>query len=644
MGKLLDIKETSLVLSVDGGDDIGGIEEYSLSRGKNSIGYDFTVVFPRVETRVNVGDSVTFKGVKGIVTSKEISASGDGGYVTVLNCASEIAVAVRKAPLKSLMYMSMTPDEKVEFDISCEGDYSSLDYIPLIKICDPKTFLGGWKSNDVIQDLANRAGLEVVCNVYSYWLRQVNASNSNSYMETILSLVNFLNPIVYEQDGVIYILERDAVYRGGTLNLSKVQNVTQRYTYNFDSKAKYFKVKGGYGQWIREKSKIPVEPERETTITSVTYSEKPMYVTVNIRGEKKVVDKNTGSTSYEFGGMGSSPVVAKFGYFINETMKEKVTTTEVWRLDPYGNYKAILSRHIVKENLTLGVRTMERTETFEYDFLDEEFEKPRMRKQDVVIGRYKWIVTQLGGQAPYYAFSGNETETSKVWIYSDNGTLLEEVELEKADCLKIGDTYVLLSQGDFFLNSYDSVERIVVRETVSKYRQISPDLYEVTTTVRKFGPLARKVGEEIQVTAHNVVRGRVPRIPKVYRKMIVEYGDEVEEGTIDAPVMTISNPNIICWEDARVIYEKLKRQVSSQSFIERVVTVPVDLPVEVGVAVAVLGMLVGRNYEKTGGHYQPVEQKIPEIGSNYTSIVASFEKRKVAGEPSEETVIMVESR
>ena len=209
MGRLINLKEDTVILK--NGQEIGGITEYSISRGRGSVGVDFSIMLPKIETEINAGDEITFKDITGIVTSKEFRAS-EGGFVTVINAVSNVGVLLRKSPGKTLMYMSMTPDEKDEFETACEGDYSTLDYVPLIRICDPKTFTGGWTSGEVIDDLASRAGFEVVCNVYNYQLRQVQASSSSSYFDTILSLVSFLKPIVYEHDGVLYILDLSLIH------------------------------------------------------------------------------------------------------------------------------------------------------------------------------------------------------------------------------------------------------------------------------------------------------------------------------------------------------------------------------------------------------------------------------------------------
>jgi hypothetical protein len=658
MSRLVNIKESDTKLVIEGTSlEVGGVQEYVISRQRGSVGVNFTVTFPKVETDVAVGDGITFKGINGVVTSKEVVGAGNG-FATMINGVSKIGELLRKAPLKSLMYMSMTPDEKDEFIIACEGDYSSLDYVPLIKICDPKTFTGGWTSNEVINDLlVNRAGFQVVCNVYDFWLRQVNASDTSSYFETVMSFISFLKPTVYEQDGIIYLLERPMV--NGMVNFGRISNISQRYTYSFDSKAQYFRVTGGYGRWRREMSKVKAVPEKETVVESKTYSDKPIFVTLNIRGEKPVVDKMTGSKSYEFGGGPGDPkkldqVIAQFGYWSGQTMRDEQIVTETWRLDPFGNFKALLSRRTVKRNLTLDAVVLDRTEEFIYDFLTEEFDRPRLMSRKVVEGKYSWVISQ--GLVRSRAYKGGVAETNETWDYADNGTLLQEIRLTSKDCVKLssGNEYIVLDVADTFYREEGSpdvvnVERMVVEEAVTTYRQINYDLYEKSTTIRKLGPLARKVGEENHIVDSQIIKGRVPRHPKTYRKMIVEYDnipDEISDATIDVPVITISNPNIIDWDDAKAIFERLKQQVAESNVTERTVSVPGDIPVDVGWKINLPAVFVGKKLERPtqGAAYQASDQLVTEIDApNYSWIVA-YEKRKNAGQPYAETKITVEAK
>jgi hypothetical protein len=144
MGRLIDLKEII---------EIPNTEVYSLARRRGSIGMDFSFSVPAFIGGCEPGSIVTFKGKEFLVTSRERSAGGEEGFGTGIAGVSKIGELVKACPTKSLSYMSMNEDEIFEFDLACKGDYKSLDYLPLIKKCDPRTGIGGWNSGDVIADL-----------------------------------------------------------------------------------------------------------------------------------------------------------------------------------------------------------------------------------------------------------------------------------------------------------------------------------------------------------------------------------------------------------------------------------------------------------------------------------------------------------
>lgn len=647
MSRLQNIIDPSAILRVNG-TSIDGISEYTISREKGSVGASFTVVLPKM-VDVPVGSSVEFKGIGGMVTSKELRATGKEGFATVINCVSEIGELLRRSPLKTLMYMSMTQEEKDELEISCKGDYSGLDFVPLIKICDPRTQIGGWNSRQVLEDLLQRrGGFSVVCNVYNFWVKQVQASNQSSYLDSALSLIAFLRPTVYEQDGTLYILERPVV--GGDIRFDKFVNVSQRHIYNQDAKSKYFQVRGGYGRWIRAKSRIRAEAERETVLVSETYQEKPVLATVSITGEKPVVDKITGETNYEWGGVGS-PVKVQYGYWLKEPMREKHTITETWRLDPFGNFKAPLSRHRVVYNLTFNTVLVDAVDEYTYDFLTEEYERARVMTERRIENKYTWKIVE--SNITHRSFANKVVETSRAWVHSGNGTLLQEVETKSMDVVKLSGTdgYVVLDIADQFYRREgdpDPVEvtRMVVEEKVIRYTPAGPDMYHRSITIRKLGPLARKVGEENFSTTTEIVRGRVPRNPRRYRKMMV-YADNVPQydQSVDVPVNTISNPNIVDWTDAQEILGRVMEMSAAEVDVsERVVSIPGDIPVDVGWAISLPEIPVGSKHEKLMGTYKEERQAIPAVtGLSYSKIV-SYQKVKQASAPSVMTTITMEAK
>ena len=633
MGRLIDLKEIV---------EVPNTESYTLARRRGSIGMDFSFAVPTLDSLCDPGTMVTFKGTELLVTSRERSAGGDEGFGTTISGVSKIGELSKACPTKSLTYMSMNEDEIYEFELACKNDYKNLDFVPLIKKCDPRTGIGGWNSGDVIADLMQRAGLAIVCNVYSYWVKQVQASNTSSYFETVLSLVSMFRPLIHSDEERIYIIERPQP--SVSVGMTGIARMIQNETYNLESKAKYFSVRGGYGAWRREKSEIHADPERETQIESVTQQDKPLLCVVNMTGETETIKKNYGSnpTSYTIAREDKSTGTGTYQYafWLKEEMREIYTTIETWRLDPFGGFKALLSRHTVGYNATVQRNVLDSLETYEYDFLTEEYDRPRLKRKTTVTGRYRWQVVSSPAWGMTRSYCGKVDEVSEGYAYGPNGTLIQEVMTRSADVVRLssGSEWTELDVADQYYipegSSPMTTSRMVVEEVLTTYKQLTFDLYQKATTMRRLGPYARKVGEENYRTGTDTIRGRVPRHPRTYRKMQV-YCDNIPDEPVserqDAPTLVISNPNIIDWADAEYIFGRLKESAAEANVTERTLIIPRDVEIEVG-------WEVDLNAQNLPGAVFPAGS-----APNYHYVVA-WQKSKNAGQPGCQTTITIEGR
>lgn len=616
------------------------VETYTISRSKGSIGIDFSFTVPFI-LEIEEGSDIEFKGIGGMVTSVEHSGKGSGWQTTVAG-VSAVGKLIHKSPARTLMYMSMSQVEIDEFDLACKGDYSNLDYIPMIKKCSEQTQLDGWKAHDIIRDLFEKAGVfdEIVINVYNFWVKQIEASNTSSYFDSAMSVVNFLKPLVYEEevDGakILYILDRPS--RNGSVDFQSPEDITQRRTFNFESRTQYFQFLGGYGKWIREKSKITAVPEKEATMISETYQEKPMLCTVTLKGDVETTNNVTGEKTI-------APGTYTYSFWLKEPMREKYTTTEIWRIDPFGNFKAMLSRHVVGYNMTLDAVVLDQLEESVYEFLTEEFERPRLSYKQSTLGKYSWTVAS--GVVSWRGYKGKVEEISESWAYTGNGTLIQETYTKSMDCVKLwdGDEWIALDMADKFYRTEGSedtcdIERMTVEERVTKYRQTSPDYYERASTIRKLGPLARKVGQENYQAITEMVRGKVPRHPRRYR-MLQVYADNLpdEPGTTNVPVMQLSNPNVVDWADAEAILQRMMILAHEANVVERSMTLPKALNLDVGWQVGF--PIVPLGHPNAGA-------QIPSFVPPNWSMINAWSITKSAGSPGtgpeERTTVTVEGR
>ena len=630
MSRLEDIKELSFGISP--------VSDYVINRGRGSAGEDFSVTIPSIDSNHPPGADITIKGLDGFVTTREFTVGPDG-YRTVITGVSKVADIIRKAPAKTLTFMSMTPDELEEFqianmDIYGRVNYSKLDYIPLIKKCDEKNLTGGWSSDAVIKYLVERMGLQLVCNVRSYWVRQIQADLQSSYFDTIVSIINFLKPTIYIDQGVLYILNQP--YRGGTVSFDKISQASQKETFNYNSKVTYVKIQGGLGIWDRSKYKGLVYPETEMTLVSTAGSETGQQMVFKFNGDLTAVEKLVGIQL-------TSPEI-NFSIATSQPMTDKTTTTETYRVDPFRNNKALLSRHTVTMNslLSLGglpdVKTFEETEKSEYEFLDEQFDKPRLVKKERLVGRYTWELVMVGGMGSSRYFKQKVDNIVEHWVYAPNGNLLAETMTRMSDCFQYGDYIVELDLGDYFWtvegqDPYDGYYvQAIVEEKIVRYRQVTPDTYERMTYHRQLGGVRRKPGDGRHSTTTELIKGRIPKYPKSYRRMNV-YAEEVPSGeSMEVPAMVVSNPNIVSWDDAKNILVEVKRNtIDYQYSIQRQIVVPKDIPVDIGWPVE-FGVLPAG-----------ADSSIPAVTVR-DAVIASWSKRRDARSGVINTILTLEGK
>ena len=634
MSRLVDIKELSF--------GITPVSDYVISRAKESAGEDFSLTLPSVETGYPPGSDITIRGINGFVTTREYN-SGPKGYQTVIGGVSKVADVIRKAPPKTLMFMSMTESEKDDFEIANQNDsgavdYSGMDYIPLIKICDDRTLEGGWASGEVIAYLAQKVGLEVVCNVRSYWLRQVQADVQSSYFDVIVSIVNFLKPTIFVDDGIIYILNKPL--RSGLVSLDKIENFTQREIFNYDSRVSYLKVQGGLGAWNRAKEKGNVHPEKNATLTTESARATQQYMTINVKGTREVVNKDTGEKTT------TDNVPMSFTVPMKNPRIDKVTRTETILLDPHGNRKALLSVHEVGtwvpiEGMGEEFTVLDSVTDNEYDYLSEEYDKPREKSSEQTISKWTWQIVDFPGY-PVRKYKRKTDVIVNSRVYGKNGNLLVEYMTRETDVLvlQIGlglytdVTYIELNLADMMWPIASAIQRLIVEETETRYRQLTKDVYEKAVYRRTPAGLRRKQGDEVRLNTTQRIMGRVPKYPKSCRRSHI-YAESIpsdEMTSMDVPAVIISNPNIISWDDAEAILGDLKKEVVDyEETVEREYVIPGDMDVDIGWPVEFGEVNIGK------------AAQIPSVSVTDGKIV-SWQKTKEAESPSMITRIVVQGK
>lgn len=628
--RYLDIKESLVINGLK-------VLSYSYGRGKGSTGKTFSMTLGGVDNTVKPGDDLTVKGMVYTVTSKDFDVTPNG-YTTVVNMVEKVASELmKKSPKKTLMFMSLTAEEKEEFDIANMDsnsvvDYSELEYIPLIRVCQPDTFTGGWitvsgdPETGVIDYLADKMGVNLITNVRPYWVKQVQADVASSFFDVITSLVNFFNPIVTIDGDTLYILQKSL--KGGSISLGRIGNFKQTEVFNYNNKVTYVKVVGGLGKWERDKFKGTVDEEKEITITNTIGQETGQQIWARFGGTPADVARMLGSRGEMAFRWLDGP----------SNMSDTTIVTEKWRLDPFGNFKVLLEKHQVTHNLVINVDTLISDETYEYEFLPECFDRPRQKRKIARIGKYEWEMSMFPDGC-YRRFKEDVDWITEAWFYAPNGNLLHEAMTRESNCLILssggiyaGETMIELNFGDNFWipdgETSPFVQRRLCEESITRYRQQTPTMYEKTTYHRSIGALRRRLGDGNHSISSDHIRGKVPKYAPKYRTMQV-YAEKVwGNDPMAMPAFIISNSNIIDWADAAAILEDiLKDNIDFDYTVQRTYVMPAELEADIGWSVDFPETKVGINgvvqeVDVTDGHIASYSvAKDAQAGTVQTTLV-----------------------
>ncbi|RKY04010.1 MAG: hypothetical protein DRP55_00025 [Spirochaetes bacterium] len=557
MTKIVDIREDDLYSS---------LVSWEINSDEKSLKDEIKLDFAGIKD-YQLSEEVEFKGKKGIVSSKAVFTDKKG-YLTRIILNHNLSSFISKAPTKAIHFMSMTKREKDKFDFALNYDYSNLDYIPRIKICDSATFKGGWSSNQIIEQLSREAGFNIFCNCYSYWIRQVIADVGRSYLETILSLVSFFSPTIYISNGTIFILDRPFM-NGGEMVISSLKGISQVEEKDDIKNSNHIKVIGGLGRFRKEKFKGYIQPMKIATLKSINRSESRMKFKAVLNGDKEVLNNITGKTNKK-----TAELIFKTD--IPSKFSDEEIIEENWMLDIFGNPHYLISRKITKFNSAVDEITHEQEESYEYEFTGEEFLASRKRRMVATINSYSWLLVYGLGVTSRF-FKSDTDRIVEEYFYGDDGQLLQKIKQRYSDVVVQNingvNYYMELKLADRFYNDsgenwYDlSTKKMVVEEEITTYRQITNNLYEETVTRRYLGSALRREGDGLIINTYTrEIFGRVPRVPKQYRRMQIYAETISQKGSSDTASIVIRNPNIIDWEDADIILRKVKRSVLSGSY------------------------------------------------------------------------------
>ena len=236
--------------------------DYEIVQQSGILAKEFSLSSPRLDLDLDVGDQleVNILGVDETVNIVGVQQQAtDAGWSTEIKGFGTGYGLLSKSPKKTRSYISMTEAEYDEFvwdfgsDLGKTADY--LEYVPLIKATADDWGTGGWSAISIMEDIVSILGLSLETNIIDYDVRQFSVRAGSPYIGSIIDLVKLYEPIVYEIDGILFVLEglgMEASAVGGVLDPDASARVVSQEVVNVKSPDQ-LTVNGVLGQFIPDK-------------------------------------------------------------------------------------------------------------------------------------------------------------------------------------------------------------------------------------------------------------------------------------------------------------------------------------------------------------------------------------------------------
>lgn len=470
--------------------------------------------------------------------SRDLRQEGDlQNWITRLQGTSPLAQAIKKAPKKLQIFLTISLKEFLKFqsDYAWKGDF--LDYVPWIRFGD-NYGAGGWTASAIAEAISKIIGIPIIWNCPDYDVKELRIEPTQSYLQSVLSLANAYNPMVYYLGGTIFITESiEKAQSPSVLPLSgyPVHHVSEELIRK--DKPSQVRLLGNMGIFWREKYK------GLTFGTMFGYTFQVGTFTANNAAfgtttETAIAD--TGSQPFDFGWLGQGVVdpdtglvadlareiltimtgknvYGEKGYVLSQTRR-----INMWRKPPGSSFADIIP---FSEMVTV----------YQYDKTDPIYLRPREfgnivgQSYDPRPGRvsslaqYIWQV--MGGQVVFANYANLE-ETRTYYWYKDTGELVSQNTIKTALCYSedgLPDTDPKkewkqaknLKKDD--VSTSGQWKQLIVETELLNYQQINKDSYKVERRVSSLGEEGRlrTLPADVQIVQAGAVQGSDENLRKM---------------------------------------------------------------------------------------------------------------------------------
>lgn len=175
------------------------------------------------------------------------------GWITRVAGKGIASQAMRKAPRKSLLYLSLTDDEYSMLNDAVNKVYGAWTNIPswiVLPYTGADEFgVGGLTSHWFLEDMITRMGFSPQIGIPSHWVRQLTCRDSESFGSAIQNLIEPYDPIVYIQGNYFFIQSKANVNSyGGSVGFQSARDITSKKVYR-PKPEKYYIIGSAQGQF-----------------------------------------------------------------------------------------------------------------------------------------------------------------------------------------------------------------------------------------------------------------------------------------------------------------------------------------------------------------------------------------------------------
>lgn len=389
---------------------------------------------------ITLSDSRLSRSRSLVVMSVNYTEDGEGGLSTTVSGFSPEYKYTRKAPNCDISFFTMSPKEQTDY----EKEDAKPDSEVYIRTGD-EYGARGWTMHSIIRKIAGWMGLTIINNLPDYDISDFSISLGSTFFEALNGLVSEFEPLIVLVDRTLYILERNGA---GALNMGGITPVgftNRSVDGEYIPKPGCIRVEGSEGKYVASK---------DPAISRDSVCVDPPCVLVSTGWDRLKPDDKI------YSGESTTSDNSIVSYNITE---EYIYSSE-------GD-EIVVYRHQVLAFIDFEGHSSNTATTATYEYEEYLF---------ILLGSTESCSAEISGALRVHSKIYTSYEHDSNWMLI--GQITSRHELFIFD----GTDYTKHDERDYDLDALDageSFELMPAEIRTTRYTEIDPETYGVTTTV-----------------------------------------------------------------------------------------------------------------------------------------------------------------